>query len=726
MPDLRITGTVTDRPLHPRPALPFRIQVRTFRERTGLTQREFAELSGISVRALRDIESGRVEQPQARTLRRLAGVLGLEVDEIRHSVSRSRKPEAKGESGLRIGILGALTIDRGGTVTEVRACKLRRLLSLLALCHPESASLDEIGRTLWPKEPPRSYQNLIHTYVSQARGLLRSPGSGPADQAPSCLVRTPVGYALSLGRDQVDLTRFQDLADMARRSHADGDHTAAYEFASRAHRCWRGPVLTEEPQLALHPAATAATRQRTENLLLYADLALRFRQPELVVPALYTAAEDEPLNERLQARLMLTLACCGEQSEALRVFADVGRRLDAELGLQPGRELRQAHVQVLQQQLTGHAGEVPARRAAPAPRETAPPAPSEPPEVRPSQLPGLNRHFVGRTGQLRELDRLLLAPGERDGQVPAALITGPPGVGKTAIALRWAHRVLDRFPDGRLYADLHGHARQRPPGALEAMSSFLRALGVPGDRIPGTLGEATNLYRTRLSGRRVLVVLDDAWDADQIRPLIPGDAGCAVLVTSRNALPDLTAREGVQRVAVDGLDDEETLALLGRLLGPERVDREPLAAMALGKYCGGLPLVLRILSTRLAQHPGLGIARYYAELQAGGLVRQPSDAQDSLLCSVHAAFEPSYTALPGPARRVFRLLGETTGADITAYTMAELAGLTPGEARWALCRLADASMVREHALGRFDVPAPLLRYARTLPGREEAEPVRTA
>ncbi|MEU3525156.1 BTAD domain-containing putative transcriptional regulator [Streptomyces sp. NPDC038707] len=726
MPDLRITGTVTDRPVHPGPALPFPAQVRAFREQTGLTQREFAALSGISVRALRDIESGRVEQPQTRTLRRLADVLGLDVGDIRTSVSRSRRPANPGEPGLRIGILGALSIDRGGTVTEVRACKLRRLLSLLALCHPESASLDEIGRTLWPKEPPRSYQNLIHTYVSQARGLLRVPGAGQAD--PSPLIRTPIGYALSVGRDQIDLTRFQDLADRARRAHAGGDPAAAYEFAALAHRCWRGPILTEEPQLALHPAATAATRQRTENLLLYAELAVRFHQPELVVPALYTAAEDEPLNERLQARLMLALACCGEQSEALRVFAEVSRRLDAELGLQPGQELRQAHVRILQQQLTAPGGAPAARQPAAAPRDPVVPAPAPagPPEARPSQLPGLNRHFVGRAAHLRELDRLLLAPGERDGQVPAALITGPPGVGKTALALRWAHRVLGRFPDGQLYVDLHGHARQRPLDALEAMASFLRALGVPGDRIPGTLGEATSLYRTRLSGRRVLVLVDNAWDEEQIRPLIPGDAGCAVLVTSRNALPDLAAREGVQRVALDGLDDDEALALLGRLLGPERVGREPLAAMALGKYCGGLPLVLRTLATRLVQHPCLGIAQYYTGLQIGGLSPQPADAGDGLLCSVQAAFELSYRVLPEPARRVFRLLGRTRGTDITSYTLTELAGLPPGEARWALCRLADASMVREHVLGRFDVPAPLLRYARTLLGQEEAERFRTA
>ncbi|MFE3639613.1 BTAD domain-containing putative transcriptional regulator [Streptomyces sp. NPDC059169] len=703
---------------------PFRIQVRTFRERTGLTQREFAGLSGISVRALRDIESGRVELPQVRTLRSLAGVLGLDVDDIRRSLTNGRGSVAQAEPGPRIGILGALIIDRGGVAIDVRAFKLRRLLSLLALRHPDAASFDEIGRTLWPKEPPRSYQHLIHTYVSQARGLLRSPASGPADQAVSYLIRTPIGYALSLGRDQVDLTLFQDLADRARQAHTAGDPSAAYEFASLAQRCWRGQILADEPQLAQHPAATAGARQQIENLLLYADLALRFQQPEHAVAPLRAAAEDEPLNERLQARLMLALASSGEQSEALRVFADVTHRLDAELGLQPGQEVRQAHLQVLQQELDWPRREVPTQQRA-THWDAARQAPPPPPGSRPSQLPGLTRHFVGRTAYIRELDQALLTPGEGDGQVPAALITGPPGVGKTAIALRWAHRVLDRFPDGQLHIDLHGHARRRPLGAREALASFLRALGVPGARIPHTLDEATNLYRTQLSGKRVLVVVDNAWDEDQIRPLIPGDAGCTMLITSRNALPGLAAKEGIQRVVVDALDDDETLALLGRLLGPERVGRELLSAMALGRYCDGLPLALRILATRLVQYPCLSIAKYYAELQETGLFRQPSDPGDRLLSTVQAAFELSYAALPEPARRMFRLLGRTRGDDISAYTVAELAGTTPAEARWTLCRLADASLLREHAHGRFGMPALLLRYAKALLQQEGVERLRT-
>jgi DNA-binding SARP family transcriptional activator/DNA-binding XRE family transcriptional regulator len=720
MSNFQSAGEATSHRLQEREPLDFHTRVRAFRQSTSMTQRQFAEASGISVRTLRDIESGRVEQPQARTLRALAVALGLDADEIRRSLTSGRKTAAQDRTGLRIGILGSLTIERDGIMSDVRSLKLRRLLSLLALCHPHSASFDEIGGTLWPKESPRSYRNLIHTYVSQARGLLRSSGAGTdsADQAAPYLIRTPTGYALSVGHDQIDLTRFRGLAEKARQAQAQGEAKAAYELAALAHQCWRGPVLVDEPQMALHPAATAAVRQRIENLLLYADLALRFEQPERVVSALRAAAEDDPLHEGLQARLMLALASSGEQYEALRVFADVTQRLDAELGLQPGPELRRVHQRVLLQQLSWSRSVLLPPRTEDAPGETGPSVPPLQSGAKPSQLPAGTRHFVGRAAQIRELDQMFLAPGERDGQVPATLLTGPPGGGKTALALRWAHRVLDRFPDGQLYIDLHGHARRGPLDAQAALTSFLRALGVPGECVPDHLDEAANLYRTRLSGRRVLVVLDNARDEDQIRPLIPGDAGCAVLVTSRNALPGLVARDGIRRIAVDALDDEETLTLLGRLLGPERIEAESLAAMALGRYCGGLPLVIRVLATRLAQHPCLGIAQYYVELQEAGLFRQPSLLGD-LLSSAQAPFELSYAALPEPARWVFRLLGRTKGTEITAYTVAEAAGMTPAEARWSLYRLVDASLLQEHAHSRFSMPGPLLRYAKALLDREE-------
>ncbi|MFB6579356.1 BTAD domain-containing putative transcriptional regulator [Streptomyces sp. NPDC056402] len=292
--------------------------------------------------------------------------------------------------------------------------------------------------------------------------------------------RTHTGYVLELERDQVDLTQFQDLWARARQAHGAGDAEAAHELAERAYGCWRGPLLAGEPLLPHHPAAMAAARQRVESLLLYTDLSLQVRRPERVLGALRGATEEEPLHEGLQARLMLVLASCGEQREALKIYSEVARGLDRELGVQPGDELRRAHLRILHQQLpwprTGPAAAWAAfdAPAAPPVRPAAPPA-----RPRPSQTPAASTGFVGRTAELKRLDRLLLPTGERVGQVPAVLVTGFPGVGKTALAVRWAHRVRERFPDGQLYVDLHGYADRRALHPQEALASFLRALGVP-------------------------------------------------------------------------------------------------------------------------------------------------------------------------------------------------------------------------------------------------------
>ncbi|MER6199582.1 BTAD domain-containing putative transcriptional regulator [Streptomyces sp. NPDC001586] len=708
-------------------------RLRSFRGRAGLPQHELAERAGVSVRTLRDIEQGRVRRPQTRTMQLLADALGLDADAARQLSLPARgavrpaggRPGDRrpGDERLHIGILGPLAVRYRGVETPVQATKVRRLLALLALQHPEPASLGEITHTLWPNDPPRSYQSLVHTYVSQARRLLLPSDSVAGVPVDSFLTRTHTGYVLALDRDQVDLTRFQDLSLRARQAHAAGDAASAHELAGRAYRCWRGPLLAGEPLLPHHPAATAAARQRVESLLLYADLALQLHRPGQVVQALRGAAEEEPLHEGLQASLMLALASCGEQQEALRVFAAVTHRLDQELGVQPGEELRRAHLRILHQELpwprTGPVAErTPSGTGAPPVR---PPAAAPPPHPLPSQIPAASTGFVGRGAELDLLDRLLLPACERGGQVPAALITGFPGVGKTALAVRWAHRVRERFPDGQLYGDLHGYGDRRALNPGKVLASFLRALGVRDAEIPGTLDEAANLYRTLLSDRRMLIVLDNAHEESQIRPLVPGTAGCAVLVTSRNTLPGLVARDGVPRIDLDVLDRDEGLALLGQLVRGGRVEAEPLAAMALVRHCGGLPLAIRLLAARLADYPGSGIAQLCVELQEAGAFADLPVASDDLFAAAHAAFEPSYRSMPEPVRRCFRLLARTGGRLVNAYTMAEVAQTTPLEATHVLRRLVGASLLRECVPGRFSLPAPLLRYARRLALQEDTE-----
>lgn len=697
-------------------------RLRSFRYRSGLTQRELAERAGVSVRVLRDIEHGRVNRPQTRTVRLLADVLGLDANTARQLSPPVRDAARQGSARLHIGILGPLSVRHRGVEAHVHPAKVRSLLALLALQHPEPAGLGEITHALWPENPPRSYQSLVHTYVSQARRVLLAPGCEEGAPAVSFLARTHTGYALALERDQVDLTRFQDLSARVRQAHGAGDAEAAHELARRAYSCWRGPLLAGESLLPHHhPAATAAARQRVESLLLYADLSLQLRRPEQVLRALRGATEEEPLHEGLQARLMLALASCGEQREALGIFSEVARGLDRELGVQPGDELRRAQLRILHHELPWpRTGPVPERTAAgtaPPPRGPAVAAP----RLRPFQIPAASTVFVGRGAELKRLDRLLLSTGEHSGQVPAALLTGFPGVGKTSLAVRWAHRVRERFPDGQLYADLYGYADRRPLHPREVLASFLRALGVSAAEIPDALDEAANLYRTLLSGRRVLIMLDNACEESQVRPLVPGTAGCAVLVTSRGSLPGLVAQGGVPRLDLDVLGEDEALTLLARLLGKGRVGAEPLAAMALNRLCGGLPLAVRLLAARLGERPGVALTQLCVEFKEAAAHRDLPVEADDLFAAVHAAFELSYLSLPEPVRGCFRLFARTGGRLVSVYTVADLAGTTPLEASRALRRLVGASLLREYAPGRFSLPAPLLSYARRLAWQEDVE-----
>ncbi|TDD95309.1 BTAD domain-containing putative transcriptional regulator [Actinomadura rubrisoli] len=687
-------------------------RVRWLRRRARLTQYDLSELAGISVRAVRDIEQGRVRRPRTVTLARLGGALGLDGDDAWWQ-RRPRQEPRPGPNDLPgIGILGPLYIRRDGAVTDVQAPKLRLLLALLALRFPQAAGFEEITQALWPDGPPRSHQGLIYTYVSQLRGLMRSgePSPGPLE-----LARTHGGYRLVTDRAHVDRTRFEDLVARTREARTAGRAAEALALTRRALDRWHGSLLADVPQLRQDPAAVAVAGLRVESVLAYADLAMELRRPRQALHTLRSVAREEPLHEGLQARLMLVLASCGEQSEALGVFACVRRRLMDELGVEPGDEIRRAHLRVLRQQLPWpDEAEPPARR-----HREPPSAPVR--HAAPSQLPNAAGVFVGRAAPLAELSRRLLPdPRAAAGRAPVTLVSGQPGVGKTALAVRWAHRMRDRFPDGQLYADLRGHSVRRAVTAHEALRQFLRALAVPDGQVPADVDEAAALYRSQLAGRRMLVVLDDARDEDQVRPLIPGGGHSAVLVTSRARMPGLVARDGARRMDLGVLTSGETYALLAELLGRERVDAEPAAAAALGMLCGGLPLALRVAAARMAESPGADLAQYCAKLRESGVFHELDGAD--LPSSLRFAFDASHAALPEPSRRLLRLLGMTPGLHVTVGVAAELAGSPPDEARRMLRGLVDASLLEQRARDRFVMPDLLRGYVAELAERREAVP----
>ena len=344
----------------------------------------------------------------------------------------------------------------------------------------------------------------------------------------------------------------------------------------------------------------------------------------------------------------------------------------------------------------------------------------------PAQLPGDVFGFTGRAEQMRVLTALVddhRAAGP--GPMSIAVLTGPAGVGKTALTVHWAHQVTDRFPDGQLYANLRGFATSQPLRPLDVLAQFLGALGVPPDQIPVDAAEAANLYRSMLAGRRMLLLLDNARDAGQVRPLLPGEPACTVVVTSRSALTGLVARDGAQRIAVAALAPDESTELLTLLLGADRIGAEPTAVAELAGLCGGLPLALRIAAAHLTAKRHLRIAGYTGRLRAGDRLAALAVEEDEQ-AAVRVAFDQSYAALPGDQRRLFRLLSAVPGPDFTAALAAELVGLSPDRAGRLLDGLAEAHLLDEPRPDRYSFHDLLREYAGQLATTEETDTVLSA
>jgi DNA-binding SARP family transcriptional activator len=542
---------------------------------------------------------------------------------------------------MKIEVLGPFTAGRGDTRLAIGALKQRTLLGLLALQPNQTVGRDEIVDVLWGDRPPASHPNLVHTYVARIRKVL----------GPTAITASRAGYTLLADAAQLDVLAFQDLRDRGSRVR---DPRVALDLHRAALDLWRGPVVADLPDaLRRHPAAAALARLRLSAAVTCADLALEVGRPDDAVAGLLPLAAAEPLHEGVHARLMLGLAASGQQAAALRVFQDLRATLADELGIEPGAELSTAQHRVLNQDpivRSGHHG--------------------------PAQLPPAPAGFAGRENDMAVLDRLLDAPG-------TTVLTGMPGVGKTALALHWAHRVRDRFPDGQLHVDL------REPGlsTLDALTRLLAGLG--DTAVPVAVDEAAARFRSLAAGRRLLVLLDDARDAEQVRPLLPGDPGCLVLVTSRDRLDGLAVREGARRHLVRPMNTAEA-----RDLVPGAPDRAV-------ELCAGLPLALRIAAARLAGDA----SGFLAELEADrlGALAVTGDGETS----VRAAFRHSYVALAPQEARVFRLLARAP-ATFSADTLAGLAG-SPVTA--SLDRLAAVHLVHRLAPGHYGVHPLLRRYA---------------
>ncbi|MEV6826656.1 tetratricopeptide repeat protein [Amycolatopsis sp. NPDC051102] len=570
---------------------------------------------------------------------------------------------------VRIGVLGPLTVTRGTEPVEIGAEKQRLLLALLALQPNRTVRREDLVDVVWD-EPPPSCLELLHTYVARLRRALR-----PAD-----LIATDKGgYRLAAGERELDLLEFEAL--LGRGAHRE------------ALGLWRGPALADVGRLRQHPTRLALAMRRAKAVVAYAATA----DPEDAAVQLRVLTAEEPLNESAHAKLVLVLAASGRQAAALGVYDEIRRRLAGELGIEPGPELRAAHRQVLRQDF-----------AAP-----------EPPARVPAQLPADVPGFRGRAAQLAELDALLRRD-EGDTGARIAVLSGTGGVGKTALAVHWAQRSPAEFPDGQLYLDLHGFGTVRPVDPGDALSGFLRALGVDGADIPAEPEERAAKFRTALTGRRMLLVLDNAGSVGQVRPLLPGSPSCLVLVTSRDALPGLVARHGARRVLVDLLTEAEARDLLRALLG-RRVDDEPEATAALIGYSARLPLALRLVAELALSRPGERLAALSAELADERRRLDLLDGGGDPLTAVRAVFSWSYRHLASDAARVFRFCGLHPGRDLTPPAIAALAGVPLPEAERLTGTLVRAHLVQQTGEDRVQLHDLLRVYAAELAAGDPGE-----
>lgn len=601
-------------------------------------------------------------------------------------------------------LLGPLVVRRGGDVVPIQPGKQRILLAMLLLNANLAVPLDDLAEALWDARAPMSARVTVQNYVKRLRHALGDTGH--------CRIRTqPCGYLISVDAGELDLTRFEALQAGAREAARTGSWERAAAQLRMALSLWRGAPLTDAPSdlLALREMPRLI-EMRLQALEARIDADLHLGRHADVIVELRQLTAANPLRERLHTLLMLALHRCGQQAEALAAYQQVRRVLVDELGTEPSRDLRRLHQRILTNDpaLDVPAAIPPARQ--PEPRGGA--VMTRPPHVVPRQLPAAATIFAGRLGEMKALHRLLDQAAAGAGRtVVISLIGGTPGVGKTALAVHWAHQVAEQFPDGQLYIDLRGFDPSGTPvKPADAVRRFLDALEVPAERIPANTDAQQDLYRSLLAGKRLLIVLDNANDVAQVRPLLPGCPGSLVVVTSRCQLAGLAAAEGAHSLSLDVLSEQEARELLALRLGAQRLAGEPEAVGELTELCARLPLALAIVAARAAAHSSFPLAALVAEL------RDVSDRLDALdageaATSVRAVFSWSYRKLTGPAARMFRLLGVHPGPDITVPAAASLAGVPPEQARRALAELTRSHLLTEHVPGRFTFHDLLRAYA---------------
>ncbi|MEU4552044.1 AfsR/SARP family transcriptional regulator [Micromonospora violae] len=570
-----------------------------------------------------------------------------------------------------------------------------RLLAVLMSQPGTGWSIDQLVDELWQGRPPKTAGGNVKTYVWALRRALRSPGS--PDPA---ILAGPTGYRLDLDTQTADSLAFDDLARRGYSALRQGHWSAAQESFEAALALWRGEPFAGLPGWGVLLSVRARLQEQRSSLLAeVADLKLRAGQHHELIEPLRTQIDDDPLRERPWGQLMVALARAGRRADALATYRQLRQLLADEMGVEPGPDLQHLHTRILRAEsdLLTSEPRTPEKR---------------PPLIVPRQLPTPPTLFTGRTGELARLSTLLLGD---PGSAGTVVITGTGGVGKSWLAMRWAHDNLQHFPDGQLHVDLGGFgtATQEASPSAVVVRSLLPALGVKPLEIPAEPVAQFALYRSLTAERRLLVLLDNARDAEQVRPLLPGSTRCGVIVTSRHTLPGLVAAEGAHPLALDLPSDDEARQLLVRRLGAQRVAAQPAAVDELIGRTARLPLALSIVAARAAAQPTFPLQAIADDLAAsrGGLAALSTD---DAATDVRTVLSWSYRLLSADAARLFRQISLHPAGDISAAAVASLAGARPHLIRPALDELTRANLLAEQSPNRFRCHDLLRAYGEEL------------
>ncbi|TYB42518.1 AfsR family transcriptional regulator [Actinomadura chibensis] len=614
--------------------------------------------------------------------------------------------------GVSFRVLGPLSVGvDGAEVAPPRSPVLQGLLGVLLIGRGEPLSADRLAELVWADRAWETSRQSVHVGVSRLRKWLASLDAGRPDRTE---ISYRDGYLFHHAADRSDLGRFRALTGEA---GSLTEPARRYRALSSAFAERKGPLLAGLPRIDRDDPLVRGLEEEIRRAGMdLAAAALAAGSPEGAVAAVTALTEEFPFDEPLHAALMDLLAASGRRAEALRVYRRLGERLDAELGVQPSERARRAHMRALSADQ-----DEPGGKDEPGPA-AEPPAPGPPPAQLPPDIPD----FTGRTIEVAELaERLIGGAGTgRHRSVAVATVAGMGGVGKTTVAVHVAHQIANFFPDGQLYANLHGDsASPAEPG--EVLGRFLRTLGMPGAGVPPSLDERVALYRSRLAGRRILVVLDNAARESQVRPLLPGTPDAAVLVTSRNALLGL---EGAKPLELDVLPSTQAVELITSIVGEQRVAAEPGVAVEIARLCGHVPLAVRIAAARLL---GRG---HWTLAHLADILREERRRLDELVAGdleVRAGFAMSYRLLPARAQRAFRLTGLLDAPDFACRTVAALLDVPELDARRQLETLVDAHLVTvagvdETGEVRYRLHDLLRLYARELAERDDTEAERTA